>query len=666
MSFNLPEKLLDGLPDALVVVDSQGVAYFANDAAQDLFGKDIIGSNIGIPLQDFAVVEMTNNGSLREVELRIADASEWLEGSKAIIFRDVTEREKRKVDLQKKVEELSGLGELLQVIPAPVARVNDQGKILWSNASFVETFGSPGNLHEVPLLMIEPEKIEHLLALTDVTLESFGKIRSQVFEGTIDGTFPITVQSVQVASKSPESKGKLEFAILISSANESNDLLHSYMNLLFFDVGLGLPNLRGLVVQCEEDYKDANVEQACLSIMIHGLSGGTQEISSVRIVDQIKRISRDILESDQIKDEVKPLNSIRLGRVSENTLCLIVGSSRDGGMSADAILTTLSTRLISELKENVTFGLLGDTRSAQSLTLAVEHSLIAAQLAAENGEILHSFTDDYGEIIEQRKFLSEALREAIATRAFTIVYQPRIDVKSGKMISAEVLARWSHKSLGQISPEEFVPILRRLNLLSDLTQIVSLQAIAQIKDWKARGIDPITLSINIMPGDLSSAKTLSVLRSLAHEYTGKERLELEMSEMNPFEAQTHAGLRSLLENLGIELSIDDFGKGYSSFAYLLSLPISTIKVDKAYSDNLLIPARKPSAIALFRSIVALARELKIAVCAEGIETQAQYDDVAILGIDQIQGYFFSRPIDVRTLEEKFMVKATGESNVNSQ
>lgn len=662
MAQNLPGKLLDGLPDALVVVDPQGVALFANDAAQELFGKDMVGTQLGIPLKDFAVVEMAKDGKLREVELRIADASEWREGSKAIILRDVTEREKNRVDLQDKVEELSGLGELLQVIPAPVARVNALGEILWANSSFTNTFGSPGNLHAVPLLMIEPEKIKQLIAITDQKPEDFGKIRTQIFQGTIDGTLPVTAQSVQIATNSLIDNRDIEFAILISSNSESNDLLHSYMNLLFFDVGLGLPNLRGLVVQSEEDFNDADLEQACMSIMVHGLDGGAQEVMSVRIVDQIKKISADILESATPLPEAKPLDSIRLGRISENTLCLIIGSSRSGGIGADGIITTLSTRLMSDIKENVTFGLLGDTRSAQSLTLAVEHSLIAAQLAAENNEVVHSFTDDYGQIIEQRKYLSEALREAIAARAFTIVYQPRIDVKSGKIVSAEVLARWNHETLGQISPEEFVPILRRLNLLSDLTQIVSLQAISQIKDWKSRGIEPITLSINIMPGDLSSSKTLSVLRSLAHEYTGKERLELEMSEMNPFQAETHAGLRSLLENLGIELSIDDFGKGYSSFAYLLSLPISCIKVDKAYSDNLLIPARKASAVALFRSIVALARELKIAVCAEGIETQAQYDDVAILGIDQIQGYFFSRPIDAQALEAKYLVKTTEVNN----
>lgn len=664
MELSLPGKLLDGLPDALIVVDVGGVALFANTAALELFGVSVVGTQVGIPLLDFAVVEIPQKGSLRRVELRIADASEWRQGSKAIIFRDVTEREFNKESLLEKVQELSGLGELLEVIPAPVARVDDQGRIIWTNESFKSTFGAPTNLHDIPLLMLEPTKVAELIAVDEMSPLEFGKIRSHVFQSTIDGTLPITAQSVQLAASTSELSTRVEFAILISSNPESNDLLHSYMNLLFFDIGLGLPNLRGLVIQSEEDFANSDLEQACMSIMVHGLDAQDQEIMSVRLVDQIKSATSEILKSNDGNVDTANLNSIRLGRISDDTLCLIIGSSRNGGIGADSMLTALSTKLMAEIRQNVTFGLLVDTRSAASLSLAIEHSMIAAQLAAENAEMVHSFTDDYGQVIQQRKFLSEALREAIAQKAFTIVYQPRIDVKTQKIVSAEVLARWSHETLGQISPEEFVPILRRLNLLSDLTQIVALQAITQVKDWKARGYDPLTLSINIMPGDLTSAKTLSVLRSLAHEYTGKDRLELEMSEMNPFESETHAGLRALLENLGIELSIDDFGKGYSSFAYLLSLPISCIKVDKAYSDNLLVPQRKASAIALFRSIVALARELKIAVCAEGIETQAQFDDVAILGIDQIQGYFFSKPIEAKALEEKYLVKSTGADSVS--
>jgi EAL domain-containing protein (putative c-di-GMP-specific phosphodiesterase class I) len=257
-------------------------------------------------------------------------------------------------------------------------------------------------------------------------------------------------------------------------------------------------------------------------------------------------------------------------------------------------------------------------------------------------------------VMKTRRDLADAVRAAIINKSFTIVFQPRIDVVSKKIVAAEVLARLHHETLGDIAPDQFIPILQRFNLISELTQLVGQKALEQMQSWKEKGLKPVTLSINISPGDISSSRALSVLRSLAREFAEGSALELEMSEMDPFPLDSHEALKALLKNLGIELSLDDFGKGYSSFSYLVSLPISVIKVDKSFADDLLDVDKKAASVALYRSIVALARELKILICAEGVETQEQMDELALLGVDQIQGYIFSKPLTNADFEAGYL------------
>jgi EAL domain-containing protein (putative c-di-GMP-specific phosphodiesterase class I) len=141
---------------------------------------------------------------------------------------------------------------------------------------------------------------------------------------------------------------------------------------------------------------------------------------------------------------------------------------------------------------------------------------------------------------------------------------------------------------------------------------------------------------------------------MARQFGGKGVFEVELAESYPFPTSQHGKLRALLEGMGIELSLDDFGTGYSSFAYLISLPISVIKIDKSFIDDLLSDQKRANAIALIRSIVALARELKLSVCAEGVESQDQVDLLIPLGIDEIQGYFVSKPLTAKKFEETFI------------
>lgn len=657
MEKKFPQLLLDGIPDAVLVVDSGGKGIFGNHAALELFGFDVVGQQIGLPLDDFAVVRVPHKGAVKVVELRVADSSEWVKGSRAVVLRDISEREKLRVGLQEKVLELNSFAELLEVIPTPVVRTDATGAIEWANSGFTKTFGAAKTLNEVPALAGSKAKIAALFEMPKIEDGSkqgekkpqLPAIVEQVFETSLTEHLPIIVQAVPLAGTEQP-----KFAVVLNTTLESQELMQTYLNSVFMDSELGIPNRRGLVMQGEADWNDAKLEQALIVVASPGVDSIDQELIVVRIVELLRSQWEEVKQGGSTSESTSEKMVMRIGRVFGDSLGCLISTSRASETGAASLAESLAKKVIERGLDRLHVGLVSDTRAATSLDLAIEEATIAAQEAGTLGKGLHSFTDDYNRIMQDRRDLAQAVRSAVMNKAFTIVFQPRIDVKTKKIVAAEVLARLHDEKLGDISPEKFVPILQRFNLISELTQVVGQKALEQLQDWKARGLRVVTLSVNISPGDMSSSRALSVLRSLAREFTEGSSLELEMSEMDPFPLDSHDSLKALLKNLGIELSLDDFGKGYSSFSYLVSLPISVIKVDKSFADDLLDANKKAASVALYRSIVALARELRISICAEGVETQAQADELSMLGIDQIQGFLFSKPLTGADFESGYL------------
>lgn len=657
MDTAFPQALLDGIPDAVMVVDSAGIGQFANKAANELFGFDVVGQQVGVPLDDFAVVRVPHKGTVRVVELRVADASVWAKGSRAVVLRDVTDREQFRIVLQDKVRELNSFVDLLEVIPTPVVRTDEHGTIEWSNSGFKKTFGDAKNLTEVPALAANKEKVAALfqrrtaeeLETEDASFsESMGFVE-QIFDAGISEPMPIVVQAVPLSGPADS-----KFAVVLNATGDNQELLQTYISSVFMNAEQGIPNRRGLVMQGQSEWADTDLEQSLIAVTSPGADSIEQEMIMARILELTKAQWEEIRKNSNGNGTGLKKPQLRIGRVLGDTLGCLISTPRDSETGAASLAETLAKKLLERGLERLHVGLVGDTRAAASLDMAVEESALAAQEAVALGKGQHSFSDDYSSIMQERRELTQAVRSAVLKKSFTIVFQPRFDVKTKKVLAAEVLARLHDEKLGEIPPAKFVPILQRFNLIPELTQLVGHLTLEQLQDWKAKGLKQVTLSLNISPGDMSRSRALSVLRSLAREFDEGSSLELEMSEMDPFPQDSHSSLRALLNNLGIELSLDDFGKGYSSFSYLVSLPISVIKVDKSFSDDLLDPKKRDASVALFRSIVALARELRIQVCAEGVETQAQVDELSMLGVDQIQGYIFSKAVTGEEFEERFL------------
>lgn len=235
------------------------------------------------------------------------------------------------------------------------------------------------------------------------------------------------------------------------------------------------------------------------------------------------------------------------------------------------------------------------------------------------------------------------LREAIWREEIEVFYQPLIELGTGRVKLVEALARWRHATMGFIPPAEFIAVAEASGLIVELGNQVLAKACR----------DAVT-----MPRDVKVAVNLSALQfagtnlidsvtfALAESGLPESRLELEITE-SVFLADTQENLKTLerLKALGVSIALDDFGVGYSSLSYLTAFPFDKVKIDKSFIDRI----DRCETVAVLKSIVQLAKTLKLSIVAEGVETSEQVARVHSLGIALGQGYFFSRPVPLANL-----------------
>ena len=251
--------------------------------------------------------------------------------------------------------------------------------------------------------------------------------------------------------------------------------------------------------------------------------------------------------------------------------------------------------------------------------------------------------------IEERLALLEGLRGALEGRQFELLYQPKADLKTGRIFAAEALLRWRHPQHGLISPLRFVPLAEEGGIIVPIGAWVLRTACRQARAWQDAGLGPVTMSVNVSPRQFDDPHLQSrVALALAESGLAPGLLELEVTESLIMRdlGQAVAKMAELKE-AGVHLSIDDFGTGYSSLSSLKSFPISRLKIDQSFVRDL---DHSASDQAIARAIILLAHELRLKVIAEGVETEQQRRFLYDNGCDEIQGYLLSPPVPPAAFE----------------
>jgi EAL domain-containing protein (putative c-di-GMP-specific phosphodiesterase class I) len=267
----------------------------------------------------------------------------------------------------------------------------------------------------------------------------------------------------------------------------------------------------------------------------------------------------------------------------------------------------------------------------------------AAQDARATGKLfqIHSNTSDNA---FRRSFMLLRDFEAALQKPseFSLAYQPRVDLASGRCVGAEALMRWTHPTLGSIAPGEFIPLIERMALATPTTAWVLETAVSQLAQWREMGLELI-ISVNISSTNLHEADFAArVSQVLARHRVPPEFLELEITEtavMN--DAEQALSQLNELAAAGIRLAIDDFGTGYSSLSYLQRLPVHVVKIDRSFMSDI---DTDPRQFSLVTMMISMAKHLGHRVVAEGVETQAVLSQLRLTACDELQGYFFARPL----------------------
>jgi diguanylate cyclase (GGDEF)-like protein len=321
---------------------------------------------------------------------------------------------------------------------------------------------------------------------------------------------------------------------------------------------------------------------------------------------------------------------------------------RDGAASAARkIMQVLAQPVLLDQHEVTVSASLGlacypeDGDSVETLLRHADTAMYAAKDAGRNG--WRFFSSEMNEHLSQRMFIETGLRRALAQGELFLHYQPQVDTRSGRLVGAEALVRWSHPERGMIAPDQFIAVAEDCGLIEPLGRWVFGEACRQLRAWEDGGLSGLQLAVNISALEFNRPGFLPQVREILNTSgVNPMQIELEITESLLMQSLPELSERlGELTALGLKLALDDFGTGYSSLGYLKRLPLSRLKIDKSFVAG--VPG-SPEGEAIIRASLSMAHDLGLDVVAEGVETEDQRDFLLSHGCDRLQGYLIARPM----------------------
>ena len=252
--------------------------------------------------------------------------------------------------------------------------------------------------------------------------------------------------------------------------------------------------------------------------------------------------------------------------------------------------------------------------------------------------------------VHTRLALEQDLRSAVNRDAIEIQLQPIVDIRSGRLVSFEALARWNDPRHGAVSPLAFIEVAEASDLIVELGECVFRNVARQIANWQRAGLKPVPVAVNVSAKQLKRSNLPERLVAIAHEFDiAPHQMEVELTESVAMQdSEQHVTKLHALRDLGVRVSVDDFGTSYSSLAYLRNLPIDYLKIDRTFVRDMNVDRNDA---AIVRAIISMAQSLHLGIVAEGIETREHASQLLALGCSIGQGYFFSKPMPASETNE---------------
>ncbi|MDO9597921.1 MAG: EAL domain-containing protein [Azoarcus sp.] len=429
--------------------------------------------------------------------------------------------------------------------------------------------------------------------------------------------------------------------------------------LAYFDVLTGLPNRSLFYERLSQGLALARRNQSLLAVLsvdidnfkavIDTLGHG---IGDLCLLEVGRRLTACLRETDTV------------GRMSGDKFSIILPEIENAEAAANVarkvIACSRKAYLIAghDLFVSVSIGITLFPDDADSSDALVSNADSAMYRAKDQGRNTYQFfTAEMNRNTQDKLRLEADLHYALPRGEFLLYYQPKVSCTTGKITGLEALLRWQHPQRGLVGPIDFIPALEATDLIIEVSAWVLATACAQAQSWHAAGLGTPTIAVNVSGRQMLGDSLYQMVRqALDASGLAPACLELELTESQLMkDAENVIGILTDLKAMGVKLSVDDFGTGYSSLAYLKRFPIDCLKVDRAFVRDIIAD---PNDVSITRAIINLAHSLKLKVVAEGVETEGQLGLLIANYCDEIQGYYFSRPLPA---EEATALLRTGRS-----
>lgn len=653
--------LYDFAPNGYLTTDDQGVITRIN-----LTGAQILGYErqalIGIPLNALMERGQSRNYLIHLNQLRTTDESLELElklrrcdqvprvfhlhshqgdenGERVFhfAFQDVTEKYEAE-------EQLRQAARVFESTLEAIVIMDREFRITRTNQAFSRMTGhqEEGILGRNLSLVTGDEQQSSKLSRIQKEMRQGGHWQGEFEVSRDDGsTFSAwgTLSTVQDPSKQPT-----HHVLVFSDISSLKDVHSRLEHQAHHDALTGLPNRLFLKASLDQALKRARRYRTKLALLFIDLD------HFKTINDTLGHSSGDKLLSvvaDRLKGFVREEDLVsRLGGDEFVVVLNNVGSATSASTLARKILALINEPIQFEDQPLVTGASIGislypsDAENGEELTKTADAALYRAKREGRNH---YSFyTPELTRHAQQRLYLEQGIRRALTQDRLQLFYQPQQSLIGNRMAGVEGLLRWQNDEHRLVSAKEFVPMAEESYLINDLDDYALRAACAQAATWKVLYSEPMRISVNLSPRSLFKPGFADTLEHLFDEFgIGPEWIELEVTESALQGGESCIAELNALKALGVTLAIDDFGTGHSCLASLKNLPVDRLKIDQSFVKD--APFNSQDA-AIVRAIIALGHSLNLTVIAEGVETQAQRDFLLREHCDEIQGYFYHRPL----------------------
>ena len=367
--------------------------------------------------------------------------------------------------------------------------------------------------------------------------------------------------------------------------------------------------------------------------------------------------------ADRLKSQVREQDTV--ARVGGDEFLVVLTDVKDGtdaAIAAEKIMDAMIAELVIQGRSfsvSCSMGIsIFPEHGADSETL-IKNADAAMYSAKESGRnTFQFFSEKMNAEVVERLTLEHGLRAALDKKEFFLVYQPQMDMATGTIVGFEALLRWQHPELGTIAPDRFMGIAENSGLILPIGAWVLRTACSQARKWQDEGLCATPVAVNVSAVQFRQPGFREVVsRVLSETGLACQYLELEVTEsLLLSNADMTSSVLRELKGMGLKLAIDDFGTGYSSLSYLKQFPFSKLKIDRSFIRDVAVNSDDA---AITTAIISMAKSLSLKVIAEGVENEAQMSFLRKLGCEEIQGYYFSKPLTAEEISTKLRLGSLG-------